>query len=79
MIPHTKVDGGAVCSSCMHHLCYHSGDVHYFLPVDITGRLVVSCTSSSNLLSTYGFVSTLLLLKIFRHLVLLLKLIQYTL
>ena len=79
MVSHPEVDGGAISSSCMHHLSHHPGYIQYFLPLDITSRLLLSYTSPWLLLSVVVAISATVLLKVFRHSILLLELIPDTL
>jgi hypothetical protein len=41
MVTHSKVNGGAICSSCMHHLRHYPGYIQILLLFDITGGLVL--------------------------------------
>ena len=79
MVSHPEVDGGAISSSCMHHLSHHPGYIQYFLSLDITSRLFLSYTSPCLLLSVVSAISATVFLKVLRHSTLLLELIPHTL
>jgi hypothetical protein len=79
MVSHSKINGGAICSSCMHHLGHYPGYIQLFLLFDITGGLVLIIPLLWLVLSIVGGVSATILLKVVRYSVLLLELVPYTL